>query len=149
MHTIKKQIELKAPVSKVWGALTDHRQFGAWFGVSLKGPFAVGQATEGQLTIPGYEDKGFKATAQTITPERYFSYTWHPCPTEPEGYDYSQEKPTLVEFMLEEKPYGTLLTVIESGFERLPERRRDESFRKNSEGWVMQLENIRDYVTSN
>jgi uncharacterized protein YndB with AHSA1/START domain len=36
-NTIEKRIELKAPVSRVWRAITDHREFGEWFKVDLGG----------------------------------------------------------------------------------------------------------------
>ena len=43
-------MELKTPVSRVWRALTDHREFGEWFRVKLDGPFAPGQASRGHIT---------------------------------------------------------------------------------------------------
>jgi hypothetical protein len=60
--------------------------------------------------------------------------------------DYSKEPATLVEFRLDDAPGGTLLTVVESGFDRLPAGRRDEAFRMNSGGWDAQLENVRQHV---
>jgi putative transposase len=36
---IEKQILLRAPLARVWQALTDSTEFGAWFGVKLDGPF--------------------------------------------------------------------------------------------------------------
>ena len=40
---IEKRIELKAPVSRVWRALTDHREFGEWFRVKMDGAFCAGR----------------------------------------------------------------------------------------------------------
>src|SRR5665647_1540747 len=97
---IEKQIELRAPVSRVWKALTDYREFGQWFRVNLEGPFAPGQVTKGPITIPGYEHVIFHVKVARMEPERLFSFTWHPYAIEP-GVDYSQEEPTLVEFRLE------------------------------------------------
>jgi hypothetical protein len=57
------------------------------------------------------------------------------------------ERKALVEFRLDEVPEGTRLTVIESGFDKLPKQRRDEAFRMNSQGWAEQVENIRRHVT--
>ena len=45
---IEKRIELKAPVSRVWRALTDHREFGEWFRVGLDGPFSEGRISRGR-----------------------------------------------------------------------------------------------------
>src|SRR6185503_6744160 len=105
---IVKQIELKAPVSRVWRALTDYREFGQWFGVSLEGPFESGKITKGRITIPGYEHGTLEVLVQAIEPERLFSYEWHPYAVDP-AHDYSSEPRTLVEFRLEPTPTGTRL----------------------------------------
>lgn len=144
-HRIEKQIELNAPVSRVWQALTDYQQFGEWFRVKLNGPFVAGQTTRGQITYPGYEHLKFEASVQKIEPERYFSYTWHPYAIDPK-MDYSTEQPTLVEFTLEETAKGTLLRVTESGFDKIPANRRAEAFRMNEGGWASQMENIRTFL---
>jgi uncharacterized protein YndB with AHSA1/START domain len=142
---IEKQIDLQAPVSRVWRALTDYREFGEWFLVKLEGPFVAGQVSSGQLTHPGYEHLRMEVVVQKIEPERYFSYTWHPYAIDP-TVDYSQETPTLVEFRLEKSAKGTLLKVMESGFEKIPSARRLEAFRMNDNGWGQQLKNIESHV---
>ncbi len=142
---IEKQIELKAPRARVWRALTDYREFSAWFGVKLECPFVPGQTCRGQITIPGYEHMRMEIVVQKMEPEQLFSYTWHPYAIEP-GVDYSKEPPTLVEFRLEEKAGDTLLTVTESGFQQLPLARRAEAFRMNDSGWSEQLQNIERHV---
>jgi uncharacterized protein YndB with AHSA1/START domain len=142
---IEKQIELKAPVSRVWKALTDHQQFGEWFKVKIDGPFVAGQASTGFITHPGYEHVKWVATVKTIEPETRFSYTWHPYSVDM-SIDYSKETPTLVEFTLAPTATGTLLKITESGFENVPAHRRDEAFRMNSGGWAGQLKNIEKYV---
>ena len=142
---IEKQIELRAPRSRVWRALTDAQEFGTWFRVKLEGAFTVGKAIRGRVTYPGYEHVTFEATVERMDPETRFSYRWHPYAVDPE-VDYSKEPATLVEFRLEEVPGGTRLSVVESGFDRIPASRRDEAFRMNSEGWGIQLENVRQHV---
>ena len=144
---IEKQIELKAPRARVWRALTDYQEFSEWFGVDLESPFLPGQISRGQITHPGYEHVQIEVVVQTLEPEHNFSYTWHPYPVEP-GVDYSKEPSTLVEFRLEETSDGTLLTVTESGFQKLPASRRAEAFRMNEGGWAEQLENIKRHVTT-
>jgi len=143
---IEKQIELKALRSKVWRALTDYREFSQWFRVKLENAFVPGQTSRGQIAYPGYEHVRMEVVVQKLEPEHLFSYTWHPYPIEP-GLDYSEEPPTLVEFRLEEITGGTLLTVTESGFQKLPASRRAEAFRMNDNGWAEQLENIERHVT--
>jgi uncharacterized protein YndB with AHSA1/START domain len=142
---IEKTIELKAPVSRVWRALTDHREFGTWFRVRLEQPFVPGQVSRGQITYPGYEHLRWEAVVQKMEPERLFSFTWHPYAVDPKE-DYSAEPPTLVEFTLEKTATGTLLRVVESGFDKLPSKRRLEAFRMNEAGWSAQLGNIEQHV---
>ncbi|HYA26080.1 MAG TPA: SRPBCC family protein, partial [Terriglobales bacterium] len=146
---IEKQIELKAPVSRVWRALTDYREFGEWFRVKLDGPFVEGQVSHGQMTYPGYEHVKWHAVVQKMEPERLFSFTWpHPKSFDKAQYsgDYSNDPTTLVEFRLEKTKNGTLLTVTESGFDQLPADFRLEAFRRNEGGWIEQLKNIEAYV---
>ena len=142
---IEKQIELRAPVSRVWRAITDHREFGEWFRVKIDGPFVAGQVSRGHITYPGYEHIRWEAVIQAIEPERLFSFTWHPYAVDPK-VDYSAEPPTLVEFKLEETANGTLLRVTESGFDRIPIERRAAALRKNEGGWTEQVKNIARYV---
>jgi uncharacterized protein YndB with AHSA1/START domain len=142
---IEKQIELKAPVARVWRALTDHREFGAWFRVALEGPFIPGQQVRGRITWPGAEHLVMTVTVQRMEPERLFCFTWHPYAIDP-NVDYSAEPATLVEFTLQEIPGGTRLTVVESGFAALPAHRRDEAFRMNDQGWSIQLQNIATFL---
>jgi uncharacterized protein YndB with AHSA1/START domain len=142
-NRIEKHIDLRASPSKVWKALTDHNEFGQWFGCQFERPFVVGQTVRGTLNHPSFEQ--WAINIKKMEPERLFSFTWHPYPVDL-TIDYSQEIPTLVEFTLEARGSGTRLTVTESGFDKLPANRRLEAFRRNSEGWVEQLENIAKHV---
>jgi uncharacterized protein YndB with AHSA1/START domain len=148
-NTIEKQIELKAPVSRVWRALTDHQQFGEWFRVKLDGPFVPGQISRGFITHPGYEHVKWEAVVEKMEPERLFSFTWpHSKSFDKDSYsdDYSNAPRTLVEFRLEPTTSGTLLVLTESGFETLPVDLRLEAFRRNDGGWAQQMKNIENYV---
>jgi uncharacterized protein YndB with AHSA1/START domain len=142
---IEKRIELKAPLARVWRALTDYREFGEWFQVKLEEPFVPGQTARGYITWPGYEHLVWEAVVQTMEAERLFSFTWHPYSVDPKA-DYSKETPTLVEFRLEETASGTLLTLTESGFDKVPAARRDEAFLRNDGGWAQQMKNIETHV---
>ncbi|MET0669820.1 MAG: SRPBCC family protein [Xanthobacteraceae bacterium] len=142
---IEKSVEMKAPVSRVWRALTDYKEFGEWFRVKLENPFVPGQLTRGAITHPGYEHLKFEVAVQKMEPERFFSFTWHPFAIDPKQ-DYSKETPTLVEFTLEPIAGGTRLRVVESGFHKIPAHRRAEAFRMNEGGWAAQMENIATYV---
>ena len=144
-NRIEKHIDLKASPSRVWKALTDHKEFGQWFGCKLEEPFVVGKTVRGKLTYPGFEHLQWAVDVKKMEPERLFSFTWHPYPVDV-TVDYSKETPTLVEFTLEATSSGTHLVVTESGFEKIPANRRLEAFRMNDEGWIEQLENVAKYV---
>ncbi|MDY7228100.1 SRPBCC family protein [Hyalangium rubrum] len=142
---IEKKILLRAPRSRVWRAITNAEEFGQWFGVKLASPFAPGARVQGTVTNPGYEHVKFELTVERMEPERHFSWRSHPHPVEP-GADYSAEPTTQVIFELEEVPGGTMLTLVEAGFDQLPLARRAEAYRGNEEGWGIQMKNIERYV---
>ena len=145
---IEKIVELKAPIARVWRALTDHKEFGEWFQVDLEGPFVAGKISHGQITYPGYEHFKWEATVQAMEHEQLFSLTWCPYGGDPE-IDYSNEPQTLVEFRLESTSNGTRLSITESGFAALPDdQRRVDALRSNSQGWSEQVKNIAAHVES-
>jgi uncharacterized protein YndB with AHSA1/START domain len=143
---IEKQVVLRAPRARVWRAISDARQFGAWFGVTLDGAFAEGATIRGRITIPGYQHVTMEMQIERIEPERYFAYRWHPYAVDP-SVDYSPEPTTLVEFRLDESDAGTVLRIVESGFDRIPVARRAEAFRMNEGGWAGQAKNLERYVS--
>jgi uncharacterized protein YndB with AHSA1/START domain len=142
---IEKKKLLKAPRSRVWRALTDAREFGSWFGVKLEGAFSPGAELRGKITIKGYEDRTMQIWVERIEPERLFSYRWHPFAIDP-AVDYSKEPTTLVELTLADAPEGTLLTVVETGFDSVPAARRAKAFEMNTHGWEGQMSNIERYL---
>ena len=142
---IEKRFEVSAKRSRVWRAISDSNEFGAWFGMKLDRPFTAGATVFGQLTIKGYEHISLEMQVQRVEPEGYFSYRWHPYPMNPE-VDYAAEPTTLVEFRLEETAGGTAVTITESGFDRLPSTRRAEAFRMNEAGWTGQSKKLASYV---
>lgn len=142
---IDKKVVLRAPRSRVWRAIADASEFGKWFGVRLEGDFIPGATIRGKITHPGYEHLTMEIQIDKIEPEQYFSYRWHPYAIDP-AIDYSKEPTTLVEFRLEDVDAGTLLTITESGFDRIPLARREEAFRMNDGGWAQQIQNIERHV---
>ena len=145
---IERSTLINAPVSRVWRALTNAEEFGGWFGVALKGKhFVAGQQVQGQITIEGYQHVVFEALVERMEPEKLFSYRWHPYAVDP-AVDYSKEPTTLVEFTLKDTGKGTLLSVVESGFDKIPVARRAEAIRMNTGGWEGQMDNIQKYVTT-
>ena len=143
---IEKKVLLRAPRSRVWRALTDASEFGQWFGVILDGPITPGARRTGKITHKGYEDAPFELTVERVEPETLFSHRWHPYAHDP-NVDYSAEPTTLVVFELEDTKEGTLLTVVESGFDRVPLARRAEAYRMNDQGWAAQMRSIERHVS--
>ncbi len=146
-NKIVKVVELDAPVSRVWRALTDAEEFGEWFRVKLDGPFEAGGQTTGKLTFPGYEHLPWVATVERMEHESLFSFRWHDY-DESSDLDVTEQPTTLVEFRLEETAGGTRLTITESGFEALGDPRRLEALRSNTQGWNIQAKHIAEHVAA-
>jgi uncharacterized protein YndB with AHSA1/START domain len=144
-NDIIRNVDIEAPVERVWQALSDHRQFGAWFGVALDGPFVPGEEAVGRITHPGYEHVRWAARIVAMEAPHRFVFTWHPYAVDP-AVDYAGEEPTTVEFRLAPRGAGTRLTVTESGFDKIPADRREQALRMNGEGWSAQVENVRAHV---
>jgi uncharacterized protein YndB with AHSA1/START domain len=153
---IEKQILLRAPIDRVWRAISDSREFGSWFGMRLDGPFVAGARVGGAITPTTvdpdvaaaqkpHEGTRLQLEVERIEPMRLFSFRWHPGAVDPD-VDYSREPGTLVAFELEGRPDGTLLTITESGFDSIPLARRAEAFEGNEKGWEAQLMLIGKYL---
>jgi uncharacterized protein YndB with AHSA1/START domain len=142
---IEKRVVLKAARGRVWRAIADSKEFGTWFRMVFDGPFVEGQTVRGRVTYPGYEHMVGELQIVRIQPESYFAYRWHPYAVDP-AVDYSTEPTTLVEFRLEDADAHTALTIVESGFDKIPAHRRAEAFRMNEGGWTGQVTNITEHV---
>lgn len=139
---------LKAPRARMWRALSNAEEFGNWFGVALKGmTFAAGERVKGNVTYPGYEHVVFGIVIERMEPEKLLSWRWHPAAID-NSVDYSQEPTTLVVFELKDAEGGTLLSVVEAGFDQVPPSRRADAFRLNSGGWDRQMESIAKHVAA-
>ncbi|AZE83256.1 hypothetical protein C4J98_1842 [Pseudomonas orientalis] len=146
LDRIERKVLLNASRKQVWEALTNAERFGDWFGIALKGKtFVAGETLEAQITYPGYEHVVWKARIERILPQTLFSFWWHPFAVD-KGIDYDKEEPTLVEFTLEDRAPGILLRVVESGFDKVPQARRQKAFKMNSRGWDEQMGNIENYL---
>lgn len=143
---IEKSTVISAPPERVWHALADHRQFGQWFRVALDQPFAVGTPSTGRMTYPGYEDFPWEAEIVEITPPTRFVYRW-PAGGDPDVVQ-PREQWTTVTFTLEPVGEGTRVTVVEHGFDRLPEPLRTHALRDNTGGWEEQMRNIEAHVAA-
>jgi len=156
---IEKKILLRASRTRVWRALTNSTEFGTWFGMSFDGPFRPGAKMNGVIVgtkvnaevatlQKPHEGKKFEITIEQMEPERLFSFRWHPHAVD-SSVDYSAEPTTLIEFTLEGKPEGILLTVTESGFDQIPLARRAEAFTANEQGWGLVIKLVEEYIAQN
>ena len=144
---IEKRVILKAAQARVWRAISDSGEFGTWFQMQFDAPFAEGKRVTGRVLVPGYEHVIAEFQIVRISPQDYFAYRWHPYAVDPK-VDYSAEPTTLVEFRLTPSGRDTVLTITESGFDRIPLARRAEAYRMNEGGWTAQAGNIERYVTT-
>jgi len=143
---IERRVVVRASRSRVWRAISTVKEFGAWFRVNLEGEFVEGGMVRGRITHPGFEHVTVEMLVERVEPERYFSYRWHPHAIDP-AVDYSAEPTTLVEFTLQDTEDGTAVTIVESGFDRIPLARRAEAFRMNDQGWAGEIKNLERYVS--
>jgi len=154
---IEKSVLLRAPRKRVWRALSDSTEFGSWFGMNFDGPFVPGASMRGVIVPTAvdadvakaqqpYQGLPVEIAIEQMEPERLFSFRWHPFAIEP-GVDYSAEPTTLVVFELEEAPNGIMLTITESGFDRIPLARRAKAFTANEGGWGMVVKLVEKYVS--
>jgi uncharacterized protein YndB with AHSA1/START domain len=155
---IEKKILLHATRERVWQAISDAKEFGAWFGVAFDGPFAAGLRLTGKIVPTSvdteiaklqepYVGKAFEFSVERIEPLRRICFRWHPFAVQPD-VDFSGEPTTLIVFELEQATDGTLLTISESGFDQIPLARRAKAFAANDGGWSMQTKLIAKYLTA-
>lgn len=153
---IEKEVLLKAPLDRVWRAISDADEFGQWFGARFDGPFVAGTSVTGVITPTTVDEdvaraqRPYAGQADTwqivaVEPQRRLAYRWHPFGGD--DVDYSAEPTTLVEFTLEETADGVLLRIVESGFDAIPADRRAQAYEGNSEGWAAQIELVRKYLS--
>ena len=143
---IERKVLIKATRARVWRAVADAAEFGSWFGVDFKGKtFVAGKSVQGKITYPGYEHLTMEVLIDQVVPERLLSWRWHPAAIDP-AVDYSQEPTTLVVFELEDVEGGVMLSVVESGLDKIPLERRATVLRLNSSGWDAQMENVKKHV---
>jgi uncharacterized protein YndB with AHSA1/START domain len=153
---IEKKVLLKAPLDRVWRAISDSSEFGRWFGVRFDGPFVAGESVRGVITPTQVDDEVAKmqephsGRAQTwqivaVEPQKRLAFRWHPFAVE-SGVDYAKEPTTLVEFTLEAAGDGVWLRIVESGFDAIAAERRARAYEANSGGWAKQVQLVQKYL---
>ncbi len=153
---IVKTTTLRAPLERVWRAISNAQEFGTWFGVELDGGFVPGACLRGRI-VPTQVDPDvarmqephagtpFEILVERVEPMRLLAFRWHPYAVQPA--DYAREPMTLVVFELEAVPEGTALKITESGFDAIPLARRAQAFASNEQGWLAQLTLIEKFLS--
>ena len=156
---IEKSILIRSSRARVWRALVDSKEFGTWFGMRFDRAFEAGATLKGVI-VPTevdpevakhqkpFEGTPFEIVVDRIEPQTLFSFKWHPGAVD-KSVDYSKEPMTQVTFTLEEAPGGIKVTVVESGFDKLPAERRAKAFAGNAEGWTMVVTLLEKWVAKN
>lgn len=152
---IRKEVLLKAPMDRVWRAISDSAEFGRWFGAEISGPFVAGERVEATLCptefdpeIAKYQERyagtSFGLWVERVDAPRVLAFRWQPGleDVEVDGVLLT----TLVQFELREAENGTKLTITESGFDHFPAEKRAKIFTGNEQGWEGQSTLIRKYL---
>lgn len=143
---VEKSLDVRAPRSRVWRAISDAREFGTWFGLGepleLQGTFEPG----GRILVrwAGRREPELFCTIERVEPERLLAFRWVPYEIA-DGDDPARHPTTLIEMRLADCDIGTRLTISESGFAALP---ADKQYKRdqNGMGWAIQLQSIAQHL---
>lgn len=156
---IEKQILLHHSRVRVWQAISDSTHFSKWIGLCDHGEFLPGEiftakmaptrfnADFAALQAP-YSGLPVRMTIERMEPMSVFAFRFHPFAID-RNFDYSREPMNLVTFTLEQTeqaPAGILLTITESGFDRIPAERRATAYPVNERGWSLAIKAIEAYL---
>ncbi|HWO61590.1 MAG TPA: SRPBCC family protein [Umezawaea sp.] len=138
---IEREIDISAPVEKVWAAITEAEHLGTWFGDAGA---TVDLRPGGRITLSWKDHPTAVAVVEKVEPTAYLSYRWSgPLHEEP-----GEGNSTLIEFTLHPIEEGTRLRVVESGFRDLvlSAEARASYFDGNVDGWKQKTEELRAHV---
>jgi uncharacterized protein YndB with AHSA1/START domain len=134
---IEREVAISAPIESVWAALTQAESVSAWFS---NGNEIVVDLREGGVMVVDQSEHGiFQMVMTKVDPPKVFSFRWaslHP------GVLATVDNSTLVEFTLTTTSAGTLLRMVESGFDALVApagRSVEDEFKNHSGGWTSVL----------
>jgi uncharacterized protein YndB with AHSA1/START domain len=145
LSRIDRSIEIKAPLERVWRALTDVQELSSWFQVRIEGAIAAGGEVWMTSVHPEHGGQRWPVRIVELTKPRRMVWQWHPGAVDP-AVDYSNEPQTTVTFTLEPSGQGTRLSVAETGFDELTLERRAKAYADNSQGWTEVLGWLRTHV---
>jgi len=122
----------------------------------FEGPFVKGRRVKGCIRPTKvdpevatmqepHDGTPFEIQVERVEPETCLAFRWHPYEESPEG-DFDDRPTTLVTFTLAPADGGTLLTIVESGLDKIPLARRADAFTSNEGGWEHESKNIAKYL---
>jgi uncharacterized protein YndB with AHSA1/START domain len=145
-NSIEREVSIEAPIERVWEALTAADSIGTWFGIGV--PATIDLRVGGIMVINHGDHGIFNTLIVEVDPPHAFSYRWASAFPDEVA---TKENSTLVEFTLRSSGDGTVLRLVESGFDALdiPVDRPDASFESHSNGWTGVIARFVDFVTGN
>jgi uncharacterized protein YndB with AHSA1/START domain len=145
LSRIDRQIEIAAPIDRVWRALTNPAELSAWFQVTIEGEIAAGKEVQMTTTHLAKNQQSFRVLFVELDAPRKFVWQWHPGMKDPQ-VDYSKEPRTTVTFTLEQHGRGTRVSVAETGFDAISLDRRAKVHQDNSGGWSTVLVWLKNFA---
>lgn len=141
---IEREVTIEAPIERVWALITESEHVGVWFGDAGAD---IDLRPGGAIEFRWKEHGDSQGTVVAVEPPRRFAYRWVSL-TSARGQAPTDDNTTLVEFMLEPAGQGTLVRVVESGFDALDcsADERAEAVAGNTRGWGAELGDLVAYA---
>jgi uncharacterized protein YndB with AHSA1/START domain len=137
--TITRTIEIAAPRQRVWDALTTPELLSQWLGQE-----AVFEPKVGAKGSYSWSDWGrFPLIVEQVEEPSRLAVRWA---RSPDG-ELTESTSTVAHYQLDEIDGGTLLTVVETGFELL-DGNQQTSFEDNTKGWAEELGELKVFLES-
>jgi uncharacterized protein YndB with AHSA1/START domain len=139
---IEREVLIDAPLEVVWAVVTEPAHVSSWFSDSADIDLRPG----GEATLTWDKYGSVRARVENVEPQHYFAFRW----ARPVGAEPAEGNSTLVEFTLSAEDERTRLRVVESGFRELdrPEHEQATYAEENTEGWKLELGELREYVST-
>jgi uncharacterized protein YndB with AHSA1/START domain len=134
---IERTVELAHPPATVWAALTTAEGLRGWFGDQA----TIDLGTSKAARVAWTGERGAELRIERVEEPVIFGFTW-----QVHGMPEDDPRRTYVEFTLQPRDGGTLLTVVESGFAQLPEDTYDVTYKSHLEGWPRELADLAAYL---
>jgi len=134
---VTRSVLIRAHRSAVWEAITTPELIEEWLGQKASfDSLAVG--ARGVFGWDGYGD--FPVEIVELDEPSVFAFRWG----EVGGHTLTDENSTVARYTIEEVPEGTLLTVVETGFDRLAGDAASRRSRadENRKGWNEELDEL-------